>query len=174
MLIQWDHFQFGFCTFFVIRNLILRMERILLVENSNVEYDSGKSLELFLCSMKLGQPPISTSESGMLDEWMMTYLAHDLQFCTFSYFLYVPVVSLLSSEILVVEETINVGAETSTVLEAQTEQMLRVVNELDSIHFSMKKASQLVKEIGRQLVHPNTKDIHDIPGLAPLAKRKLL
>ncbi|KAF3774441.1 putative plant SNARE 11 [Nymphaea thermarum] len=28
--------------------------------------------------------------------------------------------------------------------------MNRIVNELDSIHFSIKKASQLVKEIGRQ------------------------
>jgi hypothetical protein len=33
----------------------------------------------------------------------------------------------------------------------QTEQMSKVVNELDSIHFSIKKASQLVKEIGRQV-----------------------
>lgn len=33
----------------------------------------------------------------------------------------------------------------------QTEQMSRIVNELDSIHFSIKKASQLVKEIGRQV-----------------------
>jgi hypothetical protein len=33
----------------------------------------------------------------------------------------------------------------------QTEQMNKVVNELDSIHFSIKKASQLVKEIGRQV-----------------------
>lgn len=29
--------------------------------------------------------------------------------------------------------------------------MSRVVNELDSIHFSIKKASQLVKELGRQV-----------------------
>lgn len=29
--------------------------------------------------------------------------------------------------------------------------MNRVVNELDSIHFSIKKASALVKEIGRQV-----------------------
>lgn len=34
---------------------------------------------------------------------------------------------------------------------AQTEQMSRIVNELDSIHFSIKKATQLVKEIGRQV-----------------------
>ncbi|XP_068636286.1 novel plant SNARE 11-like [Aristolochia californica] len=100
----------------------------------------------------------------------------------------------------VVEDTINVGAETAAALKAQTEQMSRIVNELDSIHFSIKKASKLVKEIGRQvatdrcimallfiivlgvisiiivkLVNPNNKDIRDIPGLAPPAmKRKLL
>ncbi|XP_074579188.1 putative plant SNARE 11 [Curcuma longa] len=99
----------------------------------------------------------------------------------------------------VVEETINVGAETAASLKAQTEQMSRIVNELDSIQFSIKKASKLVKEIGRQvatdrcimamlflivmgviaiiivkLVHPNNKDIIDIPGLAPPAARKLL
>ncbi|RRT63646.1 hypothetical protein BHE74_00043213, partial [Ensete ventricosum] len=51
----------------------------------------------------------------------------------------------------VVEETVNVGAETAASLKAQTEQMSRIVNELDSIHFSIKKASQLVKEIGRQV-----------------------
>ncbi|CAN1806250.1 Novel plant SNARE 13 [Linum perenne] len=33
----------------------------------------------------------------------------------------------------------------------QTEQMERIVNELDTIQFSIKKASQLVKEIGRQV-----------------------
>jgi hypothetical protein len=33
----------------------------------------------------------------------------------------------------------------------QTEQMNKVVNELDSIYFSIKKASQLVKEIGRHI-----------------------
>ncbi|KAB1224696.1 putative plant SNARE 12 [Morella rubra] len=133
----------------------------------------------------------------------------------------------------VVHETINVGTETASALKAQTEQMSRIVNELDSIHFSIKKASQLVKELGRQvatdrcimallflivvgviaviivkkipvswplgsvytpmgkevctamfslqhvptasLVHPNNKDIRDIPGLAPPAmNRKLL
>nr|GEW04335.1 novel plant SNARE 11 [Tanacetum cinerariifolium] len=50
----------------------------------------------------------------------------------------------------VVHETVNVGTETAAALKAQTEQMSRIVNELDSIHFSIKKASQLVKEIGRQ------------------------
>lgn len=54
----------------------------------------------------------------------------------------------------VVHNTIDVGTETAAALKAQTEQMSRIVNELDSIHFSIKKASQLVKEIGRlQLIN---------------------
>ncbi|KAI4971292.1 hypothetical protein ZWY2020_002206 [Hordeum vulgare] len=98
-----------------------------------------------------------------------------------------------------VQETINVGTETAAALKAQTEQMSRVVNELDSIHFSMKKASKLVKEIGRQvatdrcimallflivagviaviivkIVNPHNKDIPNIPGLAPPVSRRLL
>ncbi|CAJ2663931.1 unnamed protein product [Trifolium pratense] len=52
----------------------------------------------------------------------------------------------------IVQDTINVGTETAAALKAQTEQMSRVVNELDSIHFSIKKASKLVKEIGRLLL----------------------
>ncbi|XP_051145714.1 novel plant SNARE 11-like isoform X2 [Andrographis paniculata] len=100
----------------------------------------------------------------------------------------------------VVHETVAVGTETAAALKAQTEQMSRIVNELDSIHFSIKKASQLVKEIGRQvatdrcimallflivigviaiiivkIVNPHNKDIRDIPGLAPpVPARKLL
>ncbi|KAJ6327220.1 hypothetical protein OIU78_014158 [Salix suchowensis] len=57
----------------------------------------------------------------------------------------------ISNQVYVVQETINVGTETAAALKAQTEQMGRIVNELDSIHFSIKKASQLVKEIGRQV-----------------------
>ncbi|KAJ4846816.1 putative plant SNARE 11 [Turnera subulata] len=99
----------------------------------------------------------------------------------------------------IVQDTINVGTETAAALKAQTEQMSRIVNELDSIHFSIKKASKLVKEIGRQvatdkcimalltlivigviaiiivkLVNPNNKDIRDIPGLAPPAQARRL
>lgn len=100
----------------------------------------------------------------------------------------------------VVEQTIEVGTQTATTLKGQTEQMGRIVNELDTIQFSIKKASQLVKEIGRQvatdkcimlflflivcgviaiivvkIVNPNNKDIRDIPGLAPPApSRRLL
>ncbi|XP_038721717.1 novel plant SNARE 13 [Tripterygium wilfordii] len=101
---------------------------------------------------------------------------------------------------MVVEQTIEVGTQTATTLKGQTEQMGRIVNELDTIQFSIKKASQLVKEIGRQvatdkcimlflflivcgviaiiivkIVNPNNKDIRDIPGLAPPApSRRLL
>ncbi|XP_022760782.1 novel plant SNARE 13 [Durio zibethinus] len=100
----------------------------------------------------------------------------------------------------VVEQTIDVGTQTAVTLKGQTEQMGRIVNELDTIQFSIKKASQLVKEIGRQvatdkcimlflflivcgviaiivvkIVNPNNKDIRDIPGLAPPApSRRLL
>lgn len=37
--------------------------------------------------------------------------------------------------------------------------MSRIVNELDSIHFSMKKASQLVKELGRQVISSEVTDM---------------
>ncbi|KAJ8539790.1 hypothetical protein K7X08_014042 [Anisodus acutangulus] len=100
----------------------------------------------------------------------------------------------------VVHQTIEVGTQTATTLKGQTDQMGRVVNELDTIQFSIKKASQLVKEIGRQVatdrcimfflflivagvvaiiivkvVNPHNKDIRDIPGLAPPApSRRLL
>ncbi|KAL4293916.1 hypothetical protein AHAS_Ahas18G0175900 [Arachis hypogaea] len=55
------------------------------------------------------------------------------------------------------EELINAGMKqmdkTDQAIERskQTEQMGRIVNELDSIQFSIKKALQLVKEIGRQV-----------------------
>ncbi|XP_023000438.1 novel plant SNARE 13-like isoform X2 [Cucurbita maxima] len=99
----------------------------------------------------------------------------------------------------VVEQTIEVGTQTAVTLKGQTEQMGRIVNELDTINFSIKKASQLVKEIGRQvatdkcimlflflivcgviaiivvkIVNPNNKDIRDIPGLAPPAPARRL
>ncbi|XP_023548744.1 novel plant SNARE 13 [Cucurbita pepo subsp. pepo] len=100
----------------------------------------------------------------------------------------------------VVEQTIEVGTQTAVTLKGQTDQMGRIVNELDTINFSIKKASQLVKEIGRQvatdkcimlflflivcgviaiivvkIVNPNNKDIRDIPGLAPpVPARRLL
>nr|XP_043608466.1 novel plant SNARE 13 [Erigeron canadensis] len=101
----------------------------------------------------------------------------------------------------VVHQTVEVGTDTAVKLKGQTDQMGRIVNELDTIQFSIKKASQLVKEIGRQvatdkcimlflflivcgviaiiivkIVNPHNKDIRDIPGLAPPAPaaRRLL
>ena len=81
--------------------------------------------------------------------------------------------------IQVVEQTLEVGTQTAATLKGQvinnckavsissllksyeyslnhwnflqTDQMGRVVNHLDTIQFSIKKASQLVKEIGRQV-----------------------
>lgn len=52
----------------------------------------------------------------------------------------------------VVEDTINSGAETSTTLKGQTEQLGRPNNEMESRKFSLRKASKLVKDTGRQLV----------------------
>ncbi|XP_016199046.1 novel plant SNARE 11-like isoform X1 [Arachis ipaensis] len=100
----------------------------------------------------------------------------------------------------IVQETLNIGTEAAATLKSQTEQMSRVVNELDSIHFSMKRASKLAKQLGRQiatdkcimmllflivigviaivivkLINPNNQDIRDIPGLGPPAlTRRLL
>ncbi|KAH9532652.1 hypothetical protein CY35_18G010000 [Sphagnum magellanicum] len=51
----------------------------------------------------------------------------------------------------VVEDTINIGAETALTLKGQTDQLGRITNDLDTIQFSIKKASKLVKEISRQL-----------------------
>jgi SNARE protein len=95
----------------------------------------------------------------------------------------------------VVSQTVETGTQTAAALTQQTEQMKRIGNELDSVHFSLKKASQLVKEIGRQvatdkcimallflivmgvvavivvkIVKPHNKDIPNIPGLAPPAQ----
>ncbi|KAK8475992.1 hypothetical protein V6N13_046992 [Hibiscus sabdariffa] len=99
----------------------------------------------------------------------------------------------------VVNETVDIGTDTAAALKEQTEQMSRIVNDLDTIQFSMKKGAKLVKEIGRQiatdkcilsllflivagiiaiitvkLVNPNNKDIQDIPGLAPPAMNRRL
>lgn len=51
----------------------------------------------------------------------------------------------------VVEDTINIGVQSATTLKGQTEQLGRINNEMDTLQFSLKKASGLVKEIGRQM-----------------------
>ncbi|XP_073391718.1 novel plant SNARE 13 isoform X2 [Physcomitrium patens] len=53
----------------------------------------------------------------------------------------------------VVEDTLHIGTETAVTLKAQTEQLGRIVNELDTIQFSIKKAAQLVREVGKQETH---------------------
>jgi SNARE protein len=49
----------------------------------------------------------------------------------------------------IVESTIEVGTKTAETLHQQGEQMERVLDTLDEIHFSMKKASQVVRDITR-------------------------
>ncbi|GBG89138.1 hypothetical protein CBR_g48845 [Chara braunii] len=51
----------------------------------------------------------------------------------------------------IVHQTVNIGAQVAITTKGQTEQMKRVINELDDIHFSIKRATKLVKEIGRQV-----------------------
>ncbi|CAA6667007.1 unnamed protein product [Spirodela intermedia] len=89
----------------------------------------------------------------------------------------------------VVSDTINVGADTAAALKAQTEQMSRIVNELDSIQFSIKKASKLVKKSEDRSVATDRCIMALLviivlgviaiiavktPGLAPPANRRLL
>ena len=51
----------------------------------------------------------------------------------------------------VVETTINIGAETAAALQGQTKKMEAVVNELDEIEFTLKKAKTLLRDLGRAL-----------------------
>ena len=51
----------------------------------------------------------------------------------------------------VVQETILVGSETAVRLKGQTEQMEKVVQDLDQIHFDLKKAGRLMRDITRQM-----------------------
>ena len=51
----------------------------------------------------------------------------------------------------VVEDTINVGAETAAALQAQTGQMEKIVNDLDEVEFSLKKAKVLIRDLTRSL-----------------------
>ncbi|XP_048621716.1 novel plant SNARE 12 isoform X2 [Brassica napus] len=52
----------------------------------------------------------------------------------------------------VVHQTVEIDTQTAANLKGQADQMGRVGNDLDTIQFSIKKASQLVKEIERQVV----------------------
>lgn len=58
--------------------------------------------------------------------------------------------SLIRSEKLVAE-TIDIGTKTAEKLHDQTKQLERVVDDLDQIHFSMKKANRIIRDITRSI-----------------------
>lgn len=58
--------------------------------------------------------------------------------------------TLLRSKKLV-EETVTVGTETAVTVKKQTEQIDRIVTDLDEIHFSLKKAGVLIRDITRAI-----------------------
>ena len=51
----------------------------------------------------------------------------------------------------IVESTIEVGTKTAETLHQQGQQMERVLDALDEIKFSMKKANQVIRDITRSL-----------------------
>lgn len=51
----------------------------------------------------------------------------------------------------VVEDTIAIGQQTAAMLSEQTHQMEKIVNDLDEIQFSMKKAKKLLTDITRSM-----------------------
>ena len=51
----------------------------------------------------------------------------------------------------IVESTIEVGAKTAETLHQQGQQMERVLDALDEIKFSMKKANQVIRDITRSI-----------------------
>ena len=58
--------------------------------------------------------------------------------------------SLIRSEKLVAE-TIDIGTKTAEKLHDQTKQLERVADDLDQIHFSLKKASRIIRDITRSI-----------------------
>ena len=58
--------------------------------------------------------------------------------------------SIMRSE-AVVEETIQIGALTAEALRGQTTQLERIVDDLDEIHFSLKKSLAVIKDMTRGL-----------------------
>ena len=48
-----------------------------------------------------------------------------------------------------VADTIDIGTKTAETLEGQTKQLERVMDDLDEIHFTMKKASQVIRDMTR-------------------------
>jgi SNARE protein len=58
--------------------------------------------------------------------------------------------SLIRSERLV-NDTISIGAQTAETLQVQGQQLSKISNDLDDIHFSMKKAQQVIRDMARGL-----------------------
>lgn len=58
--------------------------------------------------------------------------------------------SLIRSERLV-NDTINIGAQTAETLQVQGQQLSKISNDLDDIHFSMTKAKQVLRDMARGL-----------------------
>ena len=51
----------------------------------------------------------------------------------------------------IVANTIEVGTKTAETLQGQTQQMERVLDDLDEIKFSLKKASKVIRDITRSM-----------------------
>lgn len=58
--------------------------------------------------------------------------------------------SLIRSERLV-NDTIAIGAQTAETLQTQGQQLSKISHDLDDIHFSMKKAQQVIRDMARGL-----------------------
>lgn len=58
--------------------------------------------------------------------------------------------ALIRSERLV-NDTIAIGAQTAETLQLQGKQLERVADDLDEIHFSMRKAKQVLRDMARGL-----------------------
>lgn len=58
--------------------------------------------------------------------------------------------ALLRSERLV-NDTIGIGIQTAETLDHQTKQLEKVIDDLEEIHFSMKKARQVIRDMARGL-----------------------
>lgn len=52
----------------------------------------------------------------------------------------------------VVEDTLQIGTQTAATLQDQSVQLNKIVDELDEIHFTMKKASLVIRDLGRGLM----------------------
>ena len=50
-----------------------------------------------------------------------------------------------------VETTIQIGTQTAEALRGQTQQMEKIVDDLDEIHFSLKKSMRVIKDLTRGL-----------------------